>query len=186
MTTRSLVALTLTLAAAGCGADDTDEAATPTTDAPPTASSTTAPSVEVTAVDFAFLGLPAELKAGTPITLRNTSATELHELVAIRVPNDERRSIDQILALPAAELETLFAAPPALVAVAPPGEDGFVALGDGTLIEPGRYAVVCFIPTGADPQAYLDALEANPGEPPLVDGGPPHLTAGMYAEIAVS
>lgn len=188
MTARSLVALTLALAlgaAAGCGADDTDEAATSTTDAPTTASSP-ASSVEVTAVDFAFVGLPAQLEAGTPITLRNMSVAELHELVAIRVPDDEQRSIDELLALPAAELEALFAAPPALVAVAPPGEDGFVAVGDGTLIDPGRYAVVCFIPTGADPQAYLDALEANPGQPPQVDGGPPHLTAGMYAEVVVS
>ena len=50
-----------------------------------------------------------------------------------------------------------------------------------------RPAVVCFIPTGADPQAYLDALEANPGQPPQVDGGPPHridnIDRGVVAEV---
>ena len=69
--------------------------------------------------------------------------------------------------------------------VAPPGEDGFAAVGDGALGEPGRYLVMCFIPTGADPAAYLDALEANPGQPPSVSGGPPHFTAGMYREVTV-
>ena len=181
-TPRALVALTSALIlAVGCG-DDAEEAVTPTTDA----STTTAPTVEVTTVDYAFGGLPAELKAGTSITIRNTSTAELHELVALRLPDDERRSIEELLALPTEELEALFAAPPALVAVAPPGEDGFIALGDGTISEPGRYAVVCFIPTGADPQAYLDALEANPGQPPEVDGGPPHFVAGMYADLVVS
>ena len=44
---------------------------------------------------------------------------------------------------------------------------------------------LCFIPTGADPQAYLDALGENPGQPPQVDGGPPHHTAGMYTDLIV-
>jgi hypothetical protein len=185
-TARALVAVTLALGTtAGCG-DGSDEATTTTADVPATSSAPAASTVEVTTVDFAFEGLPAELTAGTSITVRNTSAAELHELVALRLPDDEVRSVEELLALPPEELETLFAASPALVAVAPPGEDGFIALGDGTLTEPGRCAVVCFIPTGADPQAYLDALEANPGQPPQVDGGPPHLAAGMYAELVVA
>ena len=186
LTARALVAVALTLGTAvGCGNDDADQAAPTTTDPPTTTSAPAASTVEVTAVDFAFEGLPAEVKAGTSITLRNTSAAELHELVALRLPDAELRPLDELLALPPAELEALFAAPPALVAVAPPGEDSFVALGDGTLAEPGRYVVLCFIPTGADPQAYLDALEANPGQPPQVSGGPPHHTAGMYADLVV-
>ncbi len=32
-----------------------------------------------------------------------------------------------------------------------PGEEGMPVVGDGTVTEPGRYAVVCFIPVGADP-----------------------------------
>lgn len=184
-TARALVAMTLTLGGAvGCGDDDTD-AATTTTNAPTTRSAPAASTVEVTTVDYAYEGLPSELEAGTSIDVRNTSAAELHELVALRLPDDERRSIEELLVLPREELEALFAAPPALVAVAPPGEDAFVTLGDGTLDEPGRYAVACFIPTGADPQAYLSALEANPGQPPQVDGGPPHFSAGMHAELVV-
>lgn len=181
-------ALALALVAIGCGDDDPeDDAVTASTTTEATAPTEAASDpVAVTAVDYRFEGLPDEVAAGSTVTLRNDSTNEVHELVAMRLPDDETRSVEDLLTLPEAELGALFAAPPALVAVAPPGEDGFVALGDGTLEEPGRYAVLCFIPTGADPQAYLDALEANPGQPPTVDGGPPHFTQGMFHELSVS
>ena len=35
--------------------------------------------------------------------------------------------------------------------IAGPGEEGMAVVGDGTITEPGRYAVVCAIPIGADP-----------------------------------
>ena len=44
---------------------------------------------------------------------------------------------------------------------------------------------MCFIPTGADPAAYLDAVEANPARASPMPGRPPHLTAGMYGEVTV-
>lgn len=170
----ALALLTLT----ACGDDDaSSEAATTTT--------TGADTVAVDAADYRYDELPDEVPAGSTITLHNTSTTELHELVLLRLADDETRSVDDLLALPQDQLEALFTAPPALVLVAPPGEDGFVALGDGTVTEPGRYVALCFIPTGADPQAYLDALEANPGQPPAIDGGPPHFTAGMHQEVTV-
>ena len=68
--------------------------------------------------------------------------------------------------------------------LAMPGEEGFAVLGDGTLSEPGRYVILCGIPIGADPQAYLDAA-TEAGGPPDVPGGPPHFTAGMFAELIV-
>lgn len=168
---------------AGCGDDDsTDEGvATETTETTEAGGD----EISVTAVDYRFEGLPDELPLGTTLTLQNESTAELHELVLLRLPDDEDRSVNELLALPEGELEALFTAPPALVLVAPPGEDGFVALGDGAVTEAGRYVAVCFIPTGADPQAYLDALEANPDQPPAIEGGPPHLTAGMYQQVTV-
>ena len=57
------------------------------------------------------------------------------------------------------------------------------AVGDGKLTEKGRYAVICTIPTGADPQAYLNAPPSD--GPPNVPGGPPHLVNGMFGEITV-
>ncbi|MGC1513787.1 MAG: hypothetical protein WA797_12810 [Acidimicrobiales bacterium] len=165
---------------AACGDDDTA--------ADPVASTTTEPptgAIAVTAVDYRYEGLPVEITVDTTLTLRNESTTEVHELVAMRLPDDESRSVEDLLALPMAELESVLAREPALVAVAAPGEEGFATVGDGRLSEPGRYVLVCFIPTGADPQAFLGALEATPGQPPQVEGGPPHFTAGMYAELTV-
>ena len=60
------------------------------------------------------------------------------------------------------------------------------AEGDGTLTEPGRYLVLCAIPTGADPGEYLAAAAASEGGPPEgVAGGPPHFVNGMWAEVTV-
>jgi len=75
---------------------------------------------------------------------------------------------------------------PAAVLLAPPGGEQIDALGDGTLADPGRYALVCFIPTGVDPDEYLNAPPGEGGGPPVIEGaGPPHADHGMYAELTV-
>ena len=87
--------------------------------------------------------------------------------------------------LPEAELERLFSGDPAMVLIRPPGNADLIkAVGDGKLNEKGRYAVICAIPTGADPAAYLAASQNSQG-PPNVPGGPPHFVQGMYGEIGV-
>lgn len=101
----------------------------------------------------------------------------------MRLPDDETRSVEELLALPEEELMALFPGPPATVLMAPPGGEQVAAVGDGTLSEPGRYALVCFIPTGADPVAFME--QAGPDGPPEVDGGPPHIVHGMHAELVV-
>ena len=66
-----------------------------------------------------------------------------------------------------------------------PGEAGFPVVGDGTLTEPGRYAIICSIPIGADPAEFLAAAQESTEGPPQVAGGPPHFTSGMYGELVV-
>lgn len=139
--------------------------------------------VTVTAVDYDYQGLPATVAAGTRIVLHNDSSAELHELIAFRLADSEERTVGDLLELPEEELGAALAGEPATVILAPPTGDGFAVVGDGSLSEPGRYALLCAIPTGADPQAYLDAPEGD--GPPQVDGGPPHFTSGMWAEIQV-
>jgi hypothetical protein len=189
----------LTFAACGDSDDDAEPAPStaPAAEAPTTApepETTTdhsahegdeAPVIAVNAVDYSFQDLPASVPAGTALSLTNNSAAELHEIVAFRLPDTETRSVEELMALPEEELEPAVAVgPPALVMLAPPGQAGFAVLGDGTLHEPGRYVVLCGIPLGADPQAYLDAAQTSDG-PPDVPGGPPHFTAGMFAELVV-
>ena len=69
--------------------------------------------------------------AGTALTLTNHSTAELHEIVAFRLPDDETRSVAELMALPdTGALEAAIAVgPPALVMLAPPGQQGFAALG---------------------------------------------------------
>lgn len=161
----------LTGAVVGCG--DDGESSSP--DGP----------VTVTAIDYGYVGLPDEVPAGTEIALVNDSEVEVHEFVAVRLDDDETRSVEDLVQLPPEELGALFAGVETVI-IAPPGADGFAVEGDGTLDTPGRYAIVCVIPTGADPDEYLEAAAAAEGGPPDVAGGPPHIAAGMFAEVVVS
>ncbi len=184
------VLLASTLVLAACSDDDGEatDATTTTTEVsdgtPADEPATDGEVVEVHLVDYAFEGLPESVAAGTRLTVVNDSEAELHEMVVLRIPDDEERSVEELAALPEEELETLFASEPAAVLLAPPGGEQIDALGDGTLSEPGRYAVICAIPTGADPDEFLNAPPSEDG-PPEVEGGPPHFTHGMYAELVV-
>ena len=136
------------------------------------------PSVKVVAADYAYRDVPASIRSGTRLTLVNRSAEEVHELVAVRVPDGETRPAAELVKDPAA-LSALFGAgPPAALLIAGPGteEPGAVG-GDGRLRTPGRYLLVCNIPTGADARSYLSGRPSP--------GGPPHLAQGMFAELKV-
>lgn len=140
--------------------------------------------LQVTAIDYGYVGLPDEVPAGTEIAFVNDSEVEVHEFVAVRLDDDETRPVEELVQLPPVELAALFPGVETVV-IAPPGATGSAVEGDGRLTTPGRYAIVCVIPTGADPDEYLAAAAAAEGGPPDVPGGPPHIAAGMFAEVVV-
>jgi plastocyanin len=141
----------------------------------------------VNLVDYAFEGLPESFRVGDSVTVTNSSATELHELVAVLLPADETRSVEELLALPMEELGALFHGPPAMVLLVAPNSDEVIpAVGDGTFTQAGRYALICAIPAGADPDEFLAAAAAGGDGPPEVAGGPPHFVFGMWAEVEVT
>lgn len=183
-------ALTLTLGLAACGGDDDgddeDAVGATTTTAVLAPSDAGGGTVEVTAVDYGFVGIPTSLPAGSELRLTNSSEREVHEIVLFRLPEGETRSAQELLMLPEEEGGQVTGRPRG-VTVALPGEEGQVVVGDLTVDEAGRYLMICGIPTGADPQAYRDLLAAPPAsdEPPDIPGGPPHLTQGMVAEFTV-
>ena len=146
--------------------------------------------IEVTAIDFAFEDLPDSVPAGTQLTLANSASSELHEIVAFRLPDDEARPVAELMALPPEEMGALFAGEPAMVLLTSPGGgagDQIAAVGDGTLDEPGRYLLLCAIPTGVSPEVYLAAAAESGGGPPEIEGGgPPHFVHGMWAELTVT
>jgi uncharacterized cupredoxin-like copper-binding protein len=173
--------ITLAIAALSITATACSAAEEPTTT---TTTTTSAPqTIEVAALDYGFSGLPERVPAGTTLTLVNDSDVELHELVAIRLPEDETRTVQELVANP----EALAAYFPSVEAVliAPPLESSIAVEGTGTLTAAGRYAIICAIPTGADPQEYLAAAAESEGGPPQVDGGPPHFVQGMWREVIV-
>ena len=182
----SIIVTALVLAA--CGDDDAaepvaTEPATPVTEPPVDETAT----IEVVAFDYGYEGIPDTVEAGTTFTLVNTAPGELHEFVALRLPDDEDRPVSELVTLPIEELGAVLAVDPAAVLLAlPDGGQMIPAVGDGTLTEPGRYAIICMIPEGADPQGYLDAAAASQGGPPEVEGGPPHIALGMFAELTVT
>lgn len=123
--------------------------------------------VEVTATDYSFDGLPDTLPAGpTSLELSNEGA-EIHHMVVARIDDDVTMTLDELLQLDqeeaAGHVEFMPGEPFAL-----PGESDH-AVGD---LAPGRYLAACFIPVGT---TGFDAPE----------GGPPHFTHGMVAEITV-
>jgi hypothetical protein len=196
----ALAGLVLASVALGACGDDDEDASTsdtteaavttvapsseaPTSDAPTTADESVV--LEIAGTDFAFGGLPESIEAGTELKLVNQSDTELHELVAVRLPDEETRPVEELVTT---DMGAVFGAgEPALVLLAEPGSDEqIVAVGDGTLSEPGRYVVICMIPEGVDPAEYLAAAAESEGGPPSVPGGPPHAMHGMYAEVVVS
>ena len=170
----------------------TTTSATPAT-TPDTTPATSTPSpagpiddgvVTVELSDYAFDGLPEAVPAGTKLAVENISSTELHEIVALRIADTEQRSAAELMALPEDELRAAAGPMPATVLLAAPGGRQVAAVGDGTLAEPGRYLLLCSIPTGADPAEYIQAASESAG-PPVVPGGPPHFVNGMFAELTV-
>lgn len=141
--------------------------------------------ITITAVDYAFEGVPARVAVGTTFALTNVSPVELHELVALRIVDSETRSVAELIQLPEEETAGVTAEMPAMVLIAPPRAPGMAVLGDGRFTVPGRYALVCFIPTGADPREFLAAAAMESEGPPQVAGGPPHAFLGMFAEVIV-
>ena len=186
---RSLPLLAVGLVAAllgGCADGGAADAADTAADgAPETVAAEADDVVEVRMVDFGYDGLPDSVAAGTRLTVVNDAESELHEVVAFALPDDEQRPVSELTDLAPGELIQALGEP-VTVLLAAPGGDQIPAVGDGTLDEPGRYAIMCFIPTGADVQEYLEAAADPEHEgPPQVEGGPPHFVHGMFAELLV-
>lgn len=159
-------------------APDNDEAAPDPEDA-----ARTEP-ITVTMVDFGYENLPASVPVGTTLEVANAAEVELHELVAFRLADDDDRAVTDLLDLTPPELVGALGEP-TMVLLAEPDGPQIPAVGDGTLTEPGRYAVLCFIPTGVEPGVYLRAAAETDEGPPQVEGGPPHFVHGMHAELIV-
>lgn len=124
--------------------------------------------VDVTATDYAFDGLPSEMAAGVTSFELTNDADEVHELLLLRKNDGVTQSAEELLALPEEEamaLATVVGDP----AMAVPGADDYAVVD----LEPGDYVALCFIPTGTT------SMDGPPPE------GPPHAMHGMVTEFTV-
>jgi hypothetical protein len=118
--------------------------------------------VAVTGIDFGYEGVPATIAAGTTsFQFTNASEVEEHEMLLLKKAEGTTQTFAEIAALPEEESESLIEFKGA--AFAPPGGQS------GTLAEldPGDYAMICFIPVGG------------------AEDGAPHFTQGMLTEFTV-
>ena len=123
--------------------------------------------LEVTAVDYEFDGIPDELTTGYHVLGFSNDGQEQHEIVAFEINEGVTESLDEIFAGP--EEEIFGKITPVNAAFAPPGESDTVSW---NLQRPGNYAVICFIPVGSVGETEGD--------------GPPHFVEGMVQEFTVT
>lgn len=199
-----LTGLVMLLAACGSGDDtaaDTSVPATPTAPAQTMAATTTTTEagpettlptqVEITAADYEFRGIPDVVPAGTRLKLLNASSDEFHMALIIRLDPKDDRTSDELIALDVLDVidqgaEEFPLGTPQAVMLARPGEPGYATpVGSPVVFNPGRYAVFCLIPVGADPAEAEARADAGPPVPADFEGTIPHYQGGMYAEFTV-
>jgi hypothetical protein len=121
-------------------------------------------SIDVTAVDYAFEGVPEEMEAGTTaFNFTNEAESEDHMMAILKKKDGVDLSWDEIIALPEEEAQA---------SVDIKGETFAPAGGTSaalTELDAGEYLAICFIPVGS----------------PEVEDGPPHFTQGMQQEFTV-
>lgn len=126
--------------------------------------------IEVTATEYEFDGLDTIDGTGQYALTLTNEGNELHEVVLVRIDDDETRPIEELLQ----ETDPSSFATDIAFAFACPGASSEPTAVD--IDEPGRYVAVCFIPTGVGPDTPPEEFETL---------GPPHAMQGMVAEIQV-
>lgn len=161
----------------------------------------------VQAADYEFRNVPSEIKSGEDLVVKlDNRGKELHEFVVLAKKEGVTESWDDILKMerPEAEQKTQFIG----ASFASPGKQD---VGVFTFKEPGDYIAACFIPQGTTSEKQLEGPEGEKESPPAIssppatsgaeasasptptpadgeaagEGGPPHFTLGMKAELKV-
>jgi hypothetical protein len=128
--------------------------------------------LDVTATDYAFAGFAETVPSGTTVINFANDGAEFHEMVLMKIADGEERPLEELLALPEEEANSLVTSKGFVIA--PPGAGNFVTAD----LDPGRYVALCFVPVGATPEAMAS------GAP--LDEADGHMAHGMVAEFEVT
>lgn len=118
-------------------------------------------SVDVTAVEYAYQGVPTELSAGRVSFAMANEGVEEHEMVLFRRNDGVDATFDELMEQGEEAMANLTFTG---VAFGGPDTTSYTAVD----LEPGTYFLVCFIPVGGG------------------EDGPPHFMEGMQQTITVS
>ncbi len=132
--------------------------------------------IQVTALEYRYVGLPTSVPAQTRLTLTNAGA-EVHQIVVARRADGVDMTWDRLLAEPDPVRDGLMTLEGQ--SFAPPGATAATEI---TLTRPGTYFAVCFIPQGV---TSIPAQRDTPDSGAAPDG-PAHYLLGMRQEFTVT
>ena len=115
--------------------------------------------IDVRGEEYAFENMPGKLEEAEHLFQFTNTGKEAHEMVVVRL-SDGSASIPDVLRLP--EQDAMARLEVVGRSSAEPGQKGAKVRAQ---LEPGRYALVCFLP--------------------VAGSGPPHFTRGMLLEFTV-
>lgn len=136
-------------------------------------------SVDVTAREYAFQGLPATLEPGDVTFSVDNMGSEVHELHLFKLDEDVS-TVSELLGLSQDEAQDRMSS--VGMAVADPGEtESFDAE-----LSAGRYAAVCLIPVGTMPEDGHSGHDMGDMEDMVFDpNADNHMRRGMFGEFTV-
>ena len=123
--------------------------------------------IDISAVDYAFEGVPETIPAGIVTFNFSNDGEEVHEMLMVRY-KDESLTIDDLMKLSDKEAQKKLVFLGA--SFGPPGAED----SESKELEPGKYALLCFVPVGSTSEEEADKAK-----------GPPHVARGMSAEFVV-
>jgi len=164
-----LVAAVMILQA--CKSDRSNPTPADASQPPAATTAPTANSVTFTASDYRFSG-PSEIPAGLTVFRLENQGKELHHLVVARL--DQGKTVDSLIAA----LKQPGPPPPWLHFVGGPNATEPASQTNATrMMEPGHYAVMCFIPTAAGvphvAKGMISSLEVTPSAGPQATAATP-------------
>jgi hypothetical protein len=139
--------------------------------------------LNVTLSEYAFGGIPEEVPAGPTVLTAEAIGEEVHEIIIVRINDDVTLTLDELLALPEEESNTMVTEVGGMFGI-------FPGTSQSTLLDfaPGRYVAICFFPEGATPEMFEQMMAAEAAAegsvPPgsIAEGPAPEGSAPMGTE----